>query len=72
MVEKTLFWSQIFEIKILMDLDSMRSPEFENHIDCIWSMCLYVCMPVISINLKEIAVGTSNLVFYICIIYRCY
>ena len=31
MVEKVLFWDQIFEIDILMDLHNLRFPEFENH-----------------------------------------
>ena len=35
-------------------------------------VCVYVCVSVISITQKQITAETSNLVFYICIIYRCY
>ena len=32
MVKKVLFWSLIFKIEILIDLDVLRSPKSENHI----------------------------------------
>ena len=35
-------------------------------------LVLGLCVSVISINQKQITAETSNLVFYICIIYRCY
>ena len=41
MVEKVLFWGQIFEIEILMDLQILSSPESENHIFSGWFV--YVC-----------------------------
>ena len=42
MVEKELFWSQIFDKDILMDLHVLRSPESENLTFSGWSarMCL--------------------------------
>ena len=43
MVEKVWFLDQIFEMEILMDLHVMRSPESENHIFSVWSVCLCVC-----------------------------
>ena len=43
-----LFLGQIFEIEILMELHIMRSPEFENHIFIVWSVCMYVCCQHIS------------------------
>ena len=39
-VEKVLFWGQIFEMEILMDLHVLRSPESENHIFNVWSVCM--------------------------------
>ena len=36
MAEKELFWGQIFEMEILMDLHVLRSPESENHIFSGW------------------------------------
>ena len=71
-VEKVLFWGPIFEMKILKDLLAMRSPESENKIFNVWSVCVRVCLSVISITQKQITAETSNLVFYICIMYRCY
>ena len=40
MVEKVLFLSQIFEMEILIDLHVMRTPESENQILNVWSMCV--------------------------------
>ena len=57
----------IFKIEILMDLHVVKSPESENHIFNAWS----VCVSVISITQKQITAKASNLVFYICITYRC-
>ena len=47
MAEKILFWGQIFEMEILMDLHIMRSPETVNYIFSVWSVCMYVslCVP---------------------------
>ena len=67
-MEKVLFLSQTFEMKILMYSCVLRSYESENHIFSKWSVC--VCL--ISITLKQITAETSNLVFNICITYRCY
>ena len=39
-VEKVLFLCQIFEVEIFMDLHVLRSPESENHIFSVWSVCL--------------------------------
>ena len=36
---KVLFWGQIFEMDILMDLHVMRTPESKNHIFSFWSVC---------------------------------
>ena len=44
-----------------MDLHILRSPEYKNHIFSVWSVCMQVC--------DQIAIETSNLVFYFCIIY---
>ena len=43
-VEKVLFLSQIFEMKLLTDSHVMRSPESKNRIFSIWSVCLCVCL----------------------------
>ena len=53
-----------------MDLHVLKSPESENHIFSVWSVCmsLYVCVSLITITQKQITVETSNLAFYICII----
>ena len=45
MVEKVLFWGQIFKMEILMDLNVMRFPEPENHIFSFWFVWLCVCYP---------------------------
>ena len=74
MEEKVLFLGQIFEKKIFMDLHAMRSPESENHIFNVWSVCVFV----ISITQKQIIAETKfiyilfklNLfIFYLCIQY---
>ena len=44
MVRKTLFLGQIFEMEILMNLYVLRSPESENDIFSVWSMCLCLCL----------------------------
>ena len=51
-----------------MDLNILRSPESENHIFSIW----FVYVSVISITQKQIIAESSNLVFYNCIVGRCY
>ena len=38
-----MFLGQIFEVEILMVLHVLRSPESENHIFSIWSVCMCVC-----------------------------
>ena len=68
MVEKVLFLGQIFGMEILMDLHVMKFPKFENHIFSVWSVYLFVCYQ----HQKQIAAETSNLIFYICTIYRYY
>ena len=55
-----------------MDLHVMRTPEFENYFFSAWSGYMCVCVYVISITQKQITEETSNLLFNICIIYRCY
>ena len=42
MVEKIIFWSQILEVDILMDLHILRSSKSENDIFSGWSE--YVCV----------------------------
>ena len=64
MVEKKLFWGQTLEMEILTDLRVLKSPESENHI--------FRVSFIISITQKQITEETSDLVFYICIMYRCY
>ena len=51
-----------------MDLHVLKPSESENNIFSVWS----VCVSVISITQKQITAETSNLVFYICIMRRCY
>ena len=53
-----------------MDLHVVRSPESEIHIFSKWSVCMCVCVSVITTIQKQIKAETSNLVFNICIIYR--
>ena len=61
-----------------MDLHVWRSSESENRIFSVWfvcvcaSICLCFCVTVISITQKQITAETWNLVFYICIKYRCF
>ena len=66
MVDKVLFRDQIFEIEIFMDFHVLRFSEFENQTLGVGSVS------VSSISPKQIILEISNLVFYICIIYRCY
>ena len=78
MVKKVLFLGQIFEMETFMDLHIMKIPKSENHIFSDWSVrmcvcvcaCVCVCVSVISQIQKQIIAKTSNLVFYICIMYR--
>ena len=44
MAERVLFWGQISEMEILMDVHFLRSPESEDHIFKAWSVCVYVCL----------------------------
>ena len=43
MVEKVLFWGWNFKMENLMVFHVMRTPEFENHIFSVWSVCVCVC-----------------------------
>ena len=43
MVEKVLFLGEIFE-KETLDLQVMRSPEFENHLSRVWSVSVSICL----------------------------
>ena len=45
-IDKALFFGQIFKMEILMDLYVLKSPESGNHIFSVWSLCLYVCVCV--------------------------
>ena len=70
--------------EILIALHVLRSHKSKNHIFGFWSVCtcIYVpayvsvcvleCVSVISITQKQIIAEAPNMVFYICIIYRCY
>ena len=73
MVEKALFLGQIFEMEILMDLHVTRTRESKNHIFS-FGVCICMCVRVSVINIikKQITAKTSNLVIYICFMYRCY
>ena len=51
-----------------MVLHVLRSPESENHIFSVWSVC--VC--AITITQKQITAESSNLEFYICNTGKCY
>ena len=67
-----------------MDLHVLRSPDSENHIFSVWSLCLYVsvslsesvsvsmCVTVINMAQKQIATETTNSIFSICIMCRWY
>ena len=72
-VRESIVLDQIFEMEILMDWHVMRIPESENHIFTVWFVCMCVCVCLLSALLKkQIAAESSNLVVYICIIYRSY
>ena len=43
MIEKVLFFGQIFKMEILMNLHVMRSPQSKNHIFSVSSVCMCVC-----------------------------
>ena len=58
-------------MEILIDLHVLRTPKSEKHIFRI-GLYVFLCMTVISINQKQITAETSNLIFYILIICRCY
>ena len=63
-----------------MNLHVLRSPESENYIFSVWSVCMCVrmcvcmsvCASVISITQKRITAETMNLAFYVYIVYKCY
>ena len=39
-----MFWGQIFELEILMDLHVLKAPESEDRIFEVWSVCMCVCI----------------------------
>ena len=41
-VENMLFWGQIFELQILIDLPVLEYSESKNHIFSVWSVCMCV------------------------------
>ena len=63
LVEKVLFWGQIFEADILMDLPVIRSRKFKT------SFLAFFLFVFNQHNLKEIAAETSNFLFYISKVY---
>ena len=65
-----MFWGQIFETDILMDLHVLKSPECGNHIFCIWSvsLCGSVCIGVFYQHNSK-ANGSSNTKFSIVHLY---
>ena len=69
---KVVFLDQTFEMDILTDLHVLKSPESEKNIFNGWFVCMLVCVSVISMTQKQITAEPSNLVFYACIISRCY
>ena len=72
-VEEILFLGQIFEMEILTHLHVLRSPESKN-IFSGWSVCVRFIIRIYLYlyNSKKITSEASNLVFYICVIRRCY
>ena len=70
MAEKVLLLGQIFEMEILMNLHVLWFSESQYHIFSVWSV--YMCMSVISLTQKQITAESSNLIFYICIMYKRY
>ena len=62
MVERILFWGQIFEMEILMNLQVLRSPESENHVFSRWLGFATVRMSVNSIIQKQSAAETLSLI----------
>ena len=68
MVEKVLFSDQIFEMKILINLYFLRSPESENPILSGWS----VCKTVIGTTQKQLTAKSSNSVLKPFNMQRCY
>ena len=47
MVQKVLFSGQFFEAEVLMDLNVLKSPEFENHIFSGQSEYVFGCFCVL-------------------------
>ena len=43
-VRQYCFFGQVFEIEVLMHLHVMRSPESENHVFRVYSVCVYIEM----------------------------
>ena len=61
MITKIIFWGEIFEMAILMDVFVLRFPETENHIFRRWS----VWQSVINMTPKQVTVETRNLILYV-------
>ena len=55
---KHAFWGEISEIEAFMYLFVLRSPESENNIFSVWSVCVCVCISVIIITQKQITAET--------------
>ena len=73
MVEKIMFWDQIFKLEILIELHITSSPESKNHIFSVWSVYICVCIcACYQHNSKQITPETLNLILHICIIDRFY
>ena len=66
LMSKPLFWGQIFETEILMDLRFLRPPDSKNHILSCSSEYLHACVCLLSpFFKKKILAKTKNLVFCI-------
>ena len=63
MITKIIFWGEIFEMAILMDVFVLRFPETENHIFNGRSVCVWL----LSAQLKNKLYEAPNLEFYILI-----
>ena len=76
-VKKVLFLDQTFEMENLADLHVTRFFEAKKFIFSVWFVCMCIRLCVwlyayCNITQKQITTETSILVFYICIMYRCY
>ena len=67
--KKVLFWGQDFEMEICRFWETLNSKITY----LTFGLCVFVCLCVCyQHNSKQITAEISNLVFYICIIYRCF